>query len=212
MAGICTNVVRDSGGDCEHLTLTANLDGEAISIDTGLKDDRWSLPLDADEKRHLLRLLTRWWKGKGADITTFVGRVLAGEEGSNVKVYTFRGPGNTVAMTNMHNAGANTYGNVNAGLNGESIVVDFTGCTQFRPRLTANFVGTGPWQVRIIRDSDSTVFYESPSLTQTGERRLDPGWQSLPGGFTGLEELRVQAKSAVAADDPVFRCIELAVR
>lgn len=45
-----------------------------------------------------------------------------------------------------------------------------------------------------------------------GERELDTDWQTLPAAFTGVELLRVQAKSLVAADDPVFRRVTLVVR
>lgn len=208
MAGICVNSVRDSGGACEHLTLTVDLDGETVEVRTGRHDDAWELPLSTDEKRIMLRLLSRWWKGKGEDLANFIGRVLAGEEGTNVKIYDFLGPGGTVTKTNIGTA----YVDVMLGANGQRILVDFGGCTQFRPVLTANLVAVGPFQIRIVKDGDSTLLYESPSITQTGERELDPGWQAIPAGFSGLEILRLQGKSATGTDDPVFRRCQLLLK
>jgi hypothetical protein len=208
MAGICTNSTRDSGGDCEHLTLTVSLDGESITVKSGIHDPQWAAALTADEKQTLLKLLCRWWKGKGANLANFIGRVLAGEEGSNVKQYDFLGPGNTVTKTNI----GTSYVNLLPGLNGERILVDFSGCTEFRVVLTANLVGTGPFGARIIRDGDSTVLYENASINVTGERELDTGWVAIPQGFSGPEVLRAQVKSTVGADDPIFRRMGLLTR
>lgn len=208
MPGICTAAVRDGGGACEHLTLTVDLDGEPVTVKTGEHDPEWQAALTADEKRQMLRLLARWWKAKGGNLADFVGRVLAGEEGHNLRVYTFFGPGAALTKTNIGTA----YVNVPIGLNGERIYVNFAGVTEFRGMVNANFVGTGPWQIRIVRDGDNAVLYESPSLTQTGERELDSGWAAIPGGFSGETFLRIQARSNVATDDPVFRRAELGLR
>jgi hypothetical protein len=47
-----------------------------------------------------------------------------------------------------------------------------------------------------------------------GERELDSDWQPLPATFVGqgLTLLRVQCKSTVAADDPVFRRCQMGLR
>ena len=210
MAGICTNVVRDSGGDCEHLTLATNLDGESITIDTGHKDPAWTAALTADEKKQLLRLLARWWKGKGENIASFAGRILCGEEGTNVKQYAFFGPGAAITKTNIGTA----YVNICPGLNGERVAVDFTGCTQFRFFLSANLVGTGQFGARCIRDSDNTVLIENANLGAAGERDVDSDWQNLPAAFLGqgLTLMRLQGKSQTAADGPVFRRCTLGLK
>lgn len=198
MAGICTASTRDSGGSCEHLTLTVSLDGDSFTFKAGHHDPA---PLTSDEKLDLLRKLARWHKSKGADLAAFLGRVLLGEEATNVQQQDLLT--RDVTKTNIGTA----YVNVPPGANGERVLIDFTGCTQYRLRLWANFAGTGPWQVRIVRDSDNAVLYESPSLTQSGERELDSGWQNLPAAASGAIEVRLQAKSTTAADDPIFhRC------
>lgn len=209
MAGICTNIVRESGGDCNHLLLTASLDGESITIETGRKDPSWDAALSADEKRLMLKLLARWWKGKGADLAAFVGRVLAGEEGTNMRMYPIITK--DITKTNVGTA----YVNVAAGANGERKYASFVGATQFRVRLWANLVGTGPFGFRIVRDGDSAVLYENASIALTGERELDTDWQALPAAFQGQTDgtlLRLQAKSVVGADDPVIRGCDLGVQ
>lgn len=209
MPGICTNAVRDSGAGCEHLTLTVNLDGESVVIQTGHNDPLWSDSLSADEKRQLLRLLARWWKGKGHNLANFIGRVLAGEEGTNLRLYPIITK--DITRTNV----GTSYVNVANGANGERKYASFVGATQFRVRLWANLVGTGPFNFRVIRDGDSEVLYESPNITQTGERELDTDWLSLPAAFQNSSNgtlLRVQVKSAVAGDDPVIRGCDLGVQ
>jgi hypothetical protein len=210
--GICTASSRAAGvAHCGHIRQTIDLDGESIELRTGLYDGRWNDPLDAGEKLQMLQLAARWWKGKGETIDTFaawVGRVLVGVEGTNVRSYDLMGPGSAVTRTNIGTA----YVNVMPGANGERVLVDFTGATQFRIILTANLVAVGPFQARVVRDSDSAVLYESPSLTQTGERELDTDWQTLPAAASGLQLVRLQAKSTTATDDPVFRRCVLLIR
>jgi hypothetical protein len=210
MAGICESSTRDSGGSCEHLTLTMRIDGGLLrTIKTGVYDPRWNDAIDDAEWDTCLKILARHAKSKGYDLASYVNRLFGlGEEATNLKQYDFIGPGGAITKTNIGTA----YVDVLPGANGQRILVDCTGCTQFRPVLTANLVAAGPFQVRIVRDSDNTVLYESPSLTQTGERELDADWQTLPAWATGLEVLRLQAKSATGTDDPVFRRCVLLVR
>lgn len=194
MARICTSSTSPSG--CGHRDIT--IDGRTYH----LHDSELS-PLSDDELT-LLDLLTI--RHKGIALAQLANRVTFGDEATNVKTYDFLGPGNAVTKTNI----GTSYVNVLPGANGERILVDCTGCTEFRPVLTANLVGTGAFGVRIVRDSDNTVFYENSNIAQTGERELDPGWQTLPAWATGLEVLRLQAKSVTAADDPIFRrCVVL---
>ena len=197
-----------SPNTCSHHSVQVNLDGE--TIDLGIVTDATldDLPWGPAEKKVWLLGCARRKRAQGLSVAQMLGRVLAGDEATNVKTYDFLGPGNAVTKTNIGTA----YTNVLPGANGERILVDCTGCTQFRPVLTANLVGTGAFGVRIVRDNDNTVFYENANIALTGERELDPGWQSLPVWATGLEVLRLQAKSAVAADDPVFRRCVLLVK
>ena len=143
-------------------------------------------------------------------LSEFLNRVAHGDEATNVKLYTFFGPGAAITKTNIGTA----YVNIPVGLSGERVVVDFTGCTQFRFMLNANLIGTGQWGARCVRDGDSEVLIEQANLGAAGERELDSDWQNLPAAFLGqgLTFLRVQGKSTTAADDPVFRRCQLGLR
>lgn len=208
MPGICTASTRDGGGDCGHFSLTVNLDGESVSFKTGFHDVRWGDALNTEEKRQMLALLARWWKSKGKNLASFVGHVLCGEEGSNVKIYNFFGPGAAITKTNI----GTSYVNICNGLNGEPLVADFSGCTEYRVRLYANLVGTGQWGARIQQNGNT--LHEAANLGAAGERALDTGWNALPAAFLsqGLLELVAQAKSTTGADDPVFRSMSLGLR
>lgn len=206
MADILTGAT--SPNSCSHWVVDGLDDGQPWS---GLSADDTELlaPLTEEEKLTLRRLLLRRLRqGAGVTIPQLVGRVVRGEEATNVKVYQLIGPGAAITKTNIGTA----YVNVSAGANGERTLVDFTGCTEFRALATVNLVGAGPFGIRIIRDSDSAILYENASIALTGERELDTDWQPLPGAATGLILVRVQAKSVTAADDPVFRRVQLAVR
>lgn len=165
------------------------------------------VPLSDAEKMQMWQLIIRH---KGVAIADLVNRVINSDEATNVKVYDFFGPGAAITKTNIGTA----YVNIPAGANGERIVADFTGCTQYRLVLHANLVGTGQWGARVVRDSDNTVLHEAANLGAAGERELDTDWQALPAAFLGqgLTFLRAQGKSTTAADDPVFRGLRLGLR
>lgn len=203
MAGICTATA--SPDNCSHRTVTVTLDGAPIVLH--MHEVEAATPLTEDEKAQLVRLAIR--RG-GVALANLLSRVVVGSEANNMKQQILFGPGAAVTRTNI---GTN-YVNVLPGANGERSLVDFEGCTQFRAVLHANLVATGPFQIRIIRDSDSAVLYESPSITQTGERELDTDWQTLPVAFQGqgAAYVRVQAKSATGSDDPVFRSCKVGTR
>lgn len=203
MAGICVTSVRKGGGNCDHRTVTVSLDGEPIVVDT-MEAELDEMAWTEKEKRQFILLGLKRLRILGLALDNAAGRVTNGEEATNVKQYLLLAK--DVTKTNIGTA----YVNIPPGANGERSLIEFTGCTQFRIVLNANFVGTGPWNVRLVRDSDNAVIYESPNLTQTGERELDTDWQSIPAEASGLAVVRIQAKSTTAADDPVFRrCVVL---
>ena len=207
MAGICISSVRKSGAGCDHRALTITLDSENIVVETGeelLDQMAWG----PDEKQQFVLLALKRLRALGLSLDDATGRVINGEEATNVKSYDLMGPGAVVTKTNI----GTVYVNVLPGANGERILVDFTGCTQFRIILTANLAGTGPFGVRVVRDSDSAVLFENASIAQTGERELDTDWQPLPAAASGLALVRLQAKSTVGADDPQFRRAVMLVR
>jgi hypothetical protein len=131
--------------------------------------------------------------------------VCNGDEATNVKQWVILAK--DVTRSNIGTA----YVNVPPGLNGERSLIDFTGCTEYRLILNMNAVGTGPWAVRLVRDSDDAVLHEATNITGAGEKELDTNWTTLPAAANGLVLVRLQAKSNVGADDPVFRrCVVLA--
>ena len=204
MAGICT--VSVSPNNCSHRTLTFQWDG----VEYIFPMEDVDVPLTAQEKVEYLKLSARYWRSRGVTLPNFVNRCIVGEEATNVKQYQFFGPGAAITKTNI----GTSYVNINPGLNGERIVADFTGCTEFRLILHANLVGTGQWGARVIKDSNSDVLIEAANLGAAGERELDSDWTTLPAAFQGqgLMYLRVQAKSTTAADDPVFRSCVVGLR
>jgi hypothetical protein len=204
MAGICTASELCVGGG--HQTITVTLDG--VPIEVSYTRIAVAEPLSAEELRGFVHLAARRLRGQGVALEDFLNRVLHGDEATNVKSYQLLGPGLAIAKTNIGTA----YVNILPGINGERSLVDFTGCTQFRLIASANLVGSGPFGIRVVRDSDDAVLYENASIAVTGERELDTDWQTLPQAASGLSLVRVQAKSVTAADDPVFRRVTMLVR
>lgn len=205
MAGICTS--NTSPGGCNHRSVTINLDGTPHTIEVLDMDD----PLTTAEKEQFLRLALRRAKAAGISLgASFLNRVCVGDEATNVKMYSFFGPGAAITKTNI----GTSYVNIAPGANGERQAVDFTGCTQFRLIMHANLAGTGQWGARVVRDSDNEVLFESANLGAGGERELDSNWQDIPPAFAGSEMiyLRAQAKSTTASDDPVFRSLTIGLR
>jgi hypothetical protein len=206
MAGICVTSIRKSGAGCDHRIVTVDLDGESIELHTG-EGELDSMAWGDEEKRQFLLLSAKRARVLGLALDDAVGRVFIGEEATNVKQY-----GILTKDVTKTNIGA-SYVNVPPGANGERTLVEFTGCTQFRLTVHAVLAQTGPYQMRIVRDSDDAVLYESASINAAaGEREFDTGIQELPAAATGLIYVRFQARSVTAADDPVFRRCILMVR
>lgn len=204
MAGICTAVT--SPHNCGHKTVTVTIDG--VAVDLHEYDGDPSDPLTAEEIALFVRLGAKRLRARGVSWSQMLRRVTNGDEATNVKQYDFIGPGAAVTKTNI----GTSYVNVLPGANGERILADLSGCTEFRVVLTANLVGSGQWGARVIQDGDAAVLFEVANLGAGGERELDSDWQPIPAGFDGLTLLRLQAKSTTAQDDPVFRRCALLVR
>ena len=198
MPDICTATAVCSGGG--HRTLT--IGGVTVTM-----HENEIVPLSAEEKQTLFRYAIRY---RGELLSVLLNRVVFGDEATNVKIYNFFGPGATITKTNIGTA----YVNICPGLNGERLIADFTGCTQFRLMLHSNLIGTGAFAARVVRDADDVVLAESTNLGAAGERELDTDWTNLPAAFlgVGVVTLRAQAKSATATDDPVFRALRLGLR
>ena len=198
MPDICTATV--SPNNCGHRVITVG--GLTIHM-----TESEIVPLSTEEREQMYRLAVRH---KGVALAQLLNRVVQGDEATNVKIYSFFGPGAAIAKTNV---GA-TYVNICPGANGERLFVDFTGCTEFRLMLHANLVGVGQFGARVVRDSDDLALYQGDNLGAAGERELDTGWTALPAPFVnaGIVSLRAQAKSTTATDDPVFRALRIGVR
>jgi hypothetical protein len=205
MAGIVVTSVRKSGAGCDHRLVTVSLDGESFEVHTG-EAELDAMPWTAAEKQQFILLGLKRLRVLGLALDNAPGRVCNGEEATNVKQYLL--VSKDITKSNIGTA----YVNIPIGANGERSLVEFTGCTQFRIVLNANHVGTGPWQYRVIRDADNAVLYESPTISQTGERELDTDWLDIPQAANGLELVRLQGKSGVASDDPVVRRCVMLVR
>lgn len=147
---------------------------------------------------------------RGMPLATLLNRVIRGDEATNVKIYSFFGPGAAITKTNIGTA----FVNICPGLDGERIVVDFTGCTEYRLQLHCNVVGGGQLGVRVVRDVDDVVLHEALNVGAAGERGPDTDWQPLPAAFIGegMTYLRAQAKSTTPQDDPVFRSLRVGLR
>lgn len=201
MLGIVASFTPHPSKPTTHGVVTLSIDGVQHTF-TVLQADLDQYQFDAARfRRDLIYVLN---KVSNVPLSQFAGRVCIGEEATNVKQYIIIGK--DVTKTNIGTA----YVNVPVGASGERSLVEFTGCTQFRVVIHANLVGTGPFGFRLIRDGDSAVLYENASVALTGERELDTDWQPLPAAASGLTLVRLQAKSIVAADDPVVRrCLML---
>lgn len=202
MSDICTATANPSG--CGHYNVTVSVDGVAVALHVSSEDI--ASPLTADELSAFVLLSLRRLRAKGVTLAQMARRITYGDEATNVKQYDILGAGGAVTKTNIGAA----YVDVLPGANGQRALVDFTGATDFRVVLTANLVGTGQFAARLVRDSDSAVIFEAANLGAAGERELDTGWLPVPGSVSGLEVVRLQAKSQTAADDPTFRrCVVL---
>lgn len=207
MAGICTASTRVGGPQCDHRTVTIDLDGEPIIINL-TEIDLDTLAWDEDAKRLFVTLGLKRRRMNGLALDDAVGHVTNGDEGTNVKQFVLLAKDVT-----KNNIGI-TYVDVPPGLNGERGWVEFTGCTEFRVVVNVNFVGSGPMRCRVIRDTDNAVLWESaPILVPSGEKEVESGWLPLPGGQNpGLVPFRFQARSQTAADSPIYRRCMVLVR
>lgn len=200
MSAIIETHVRDSGAGCDHRTMTVRLDGELITLKTGERELD-GIPWNDANKKLFLMLGLKRLRAAGLVLDNCVGLCTNGDEGSNVRQWTLLD-----APTTKTNIGT-SYVNVLAGLNGLRTLIDFTGCTQLRVMLHVNCVGTGPWGARVVRDGDSAILWENALIVGAGEKEIDTGWIAIPAAaaITGETLVRLQGKSVVGADDPIFR-------
>lgn len=203
MASICTSSTRKNGATCDHRLISVALDGANIDLHV-TQAELDDMPWTAEEQRQFVLLGLKRLRVLGQALDSLAGRVISGEEATNVKQFALLSK--DVTKTNIGTA----YVNIPPGLNGERSLVEFTGATEWRLVCNMNALGVGPWQLRVVRDADSAVLYESPSIVGAGEKELDTGWLPLPAEASGLMLVRLQGRSAVGTDDPVVRrCLAL---
>lgn len=192
MAVTCTETNNPSG--CGHYHVTVG--GVSLEIHESELGN-----LTPEEIEQLLRLAVRY---KGVALANLLNRVVLGDEATNVKAYTLVAPGVAVARTNV----GVTPQNLLPGASGQRMLVDFTGCTEFRLAMDANIV-SGTWALRVVRSGDDEVLYQSPNLSTTGEQDLDTDWQPLPAGFDALAVVVLQVGSSASASATFRRCVLL---
>lgn len=205
MAWSCS--VSNSPTGCGHRVLTIVRD-DASTRQIHLHESDVAGAFTVDDEVVFVTLAAKRLAAQGVTLASLAGRVLIGSEATNVRSYDFFGPGAAITKTNI----GTSYVNIPPGTNGERILVDLTGATEFRIVVSANLIGTGPFGLRAVRDGDSAVLYENASIALTGERELDSNWQPIPIAAGNLEVLRIQAKSTTASDDPVFRRATILIR
>lgn len=197
MAGICTSTISPNG--CGHRVVTIG----GLTLHLHESD---LTPLSEDELAQMYRLAVRH---RGIALANLLNRVVVGDEATNVKQYNLIAPGVAITKTNIGTA----YVNILTEVNGCRTLVEFTGCTEFRLVLNAVMPGTGVHGVRVIRDDGTGTLYENAAIAaQVAERELDTGWLPLPQGVNSLEVIRLQGKSTVGSDDPIYRRCVLLVR
>ena len=103
--------------------------------------------------------------------------------------------------TNIGTAYVDVY--VAAGDDGRTVRVDFTGKTQVSGRLLWDKLGTGTHAVKCVnRDLTTDTLWELTNVLAGGN--VIP-LTTLPAWATGVKNIKLQCKSTVATDDPVFR-------
>lgn len=123
-----------------------------------------------------------------------------------------------ITLTNIGTAFVNIF----PGAKGQRQIVDFRGFKEYRLIVHWGVIGTGVQNIRIIDDTDPLTILAELSTSVAGEKELDSGWTSInyfdpeaPAGNTWQDAevfIRLQAKSTVGTDDPVFRKAALLLR
>lgn len=211
MADICT-AADDPCASGGHRTVTIPILG--VPVTWRPCESELAAPFTDEERQLFASFLARARFQSGVPLAQFAGRVMRGDEATNVKVYTLFGPGVAVVKSSI----GTSYSNILTEANGAPILVDFSGCTKMYPQLYGLLPGTGAqsYGIRIVRHSDDQVLYEAPSVgaQNNAERELDQGWVDLPAWAINAGEvfIRIQARGSVASLSPTFRCARLGVK
>lgn len=91
------------------------------------------------------------------------------------------------------------------GVNGFRRKVNFTGATQYFVQCRWLKVGTGTTSLQVVDTASSAnVLATLDDAAAAAEHELEAGYTNLPAGMTGQLYLKLQMKSTVSTDDPVF--------
>src|SRR3990167_4892391 len=143
MSDLCTSAV--SPNSCSHFVVGGADESGPWSLQVAVGD--LQVPLTPEENAELRRLLLKKIRQKGITIQQFIGRVVRGEEATNMKVYQLIGNGASITKTNI----GTSYVNISPRANGERTLIDFTGCAEYRIVARANLAGNGPFGLRVVR-------------------------------------------------------------
>ena len=130
--------------------------------------------------------------------------VIGGSAGATVREQVEAVWTDQVTKTNIGTAYVDIY---NAVAIGRPQFVDFAGMATFDAELIWDKVGTGTQAFRVVDADDvANVLFE---LANVVDGQNDAGGPTvLPAWATGKKRLKPQAKSTVAADDPIFfQCV-----
>lgn len=93
----------------------------------------------------------------------------------------------------------------NTGLNGQRLPVNFSNYTQFKLVVHFNVIGSGNNFFRVVDESNLNNVLSELSASGNGEKEIETVWTNLPTWATREKYIKIQMKSDVGTDDPVFR-------
>jgi len=210
------NIGITSDNVAKTITLAVNPQGAASGLDADKVDGLHVSDLDTrySPKGHVIQ-------DEGTSLTqrsnlnfTGAGVTVTDNPASDQTVVTIPGGGGggiawrvgttwwgPVTKTNI----GTTFVNIFPGLNGQRQLVDATGFAQFRIIAHWSVVGTGVQTLQCINDANPAQVLDTVDFSGAGEKERDSGWVALPAWMTGEVFLRLQGKSTVGTDDPIFR-------
>jgi len=103
-----------------------------------------------------------------------------------------------------------TYTNLFTDYGGRPFFIDTTGFTKLAIQILWTKVGTGVQTLRIVDNADDTQILESSSLTTQSNDFTNV---NIPQNYLNFKgKWRLQCKSTVAGDDPIFSGLRLYLR
>lgn len=136
--------------------------------------------------------------------------------GDDLGQYTVRKEASLVYTTDTPSTLTNigtTFKNVYTASDGLSFPIDIINYTKVRVQVHWSLIGTGVQSLRIIQlNSPNTILYSFPTLVNGPNNGVITDIDPLLQGITSGQLFVIQAKSTVAADDPVFQGIRVLMK